>query len=292
MIRSMTGFGRGSNAQDGKKFTFEIKTVNHRYSDIYLKSPRNMGFLEDKVREAVGKVLSRGKADITISFEDTSVGNHIAILDEGLADSYMQAFSQLAEHYDLKNDITAVRLAQFQDVLKIEKGELDQDLLLSIFVPAMDEALQNLLVMRETEGATLKANLLEHLQLLEQWICQVEEKAPGVVLEYKAKLENRIADLLGKPEVDPQRLAMEVAIFADKCCIDEEITRFKSHIAQFRDTLEKGGQVGRKLDFLVQEMNREINTIGSKANAIEITQVVIEVKSDIEKVREQIQNLE
>lgn len=292
MIRSMTGFGRGTHAENGKKFTFEIKTVNHRYTDIYVKSPRGMAFIEDRVREAAGKVLSRGKADVFITFEDTSVGNHIAIVDEGLAESYLGAFQTLASQYELKNDITAVRLAQFQDVVKIEKAEMDQEALFQILKPAMEEAFGNLIQMREREGAHLKENLFARLENLKELLQVIAEKSPTVVMEYKSKLESRIEEILGKAEVDPQRLAMEVAIFADKCCIDEEITRFDSHILQFTDILNAGGQVGRKLDFLVQEMNREINTIGSKANDIEITKAVIEVKSDIEKVREQIQNIE
>jgi len=292
MIRSMTGFGRGVNSEDGKKFTFEIKTVNHRYSDIYIKSPKGISFLEEKIRQSVGKAFSRGKVDIFITFEDVSVGNNAAILDEGLAQSYLNAFTALAEKYNLKNDISSVRLAQCQDVVKIEKSELDQEEIYRIFKPSMDMALENLISMREAEGENLKKNIFEHLESLKAFLKQIFQKSDTVVDEYRAKLNSRIEEILGKTEVDPQRLAMEVAIFADKCCIDEEITRFDSHILQFTAALNEGGQVGRKLDFLVQEMNREINTIGSKANDIEITKSVIEVKSIIEKIREQIQNIE
>ena len=292
MIRSMTGFGRGVNSENGKKFIFEIKTVNHRYTDIYIKSPRSISFIEDRIRETLGKTLSRGKADIFVVFEDTSLGNNVAVLDRGLADSYMAAFKELSNEYDLKNDITAVRLAQFQDVIKIEKNELDQEEIWRIFQPAMNEAIEKLIAMREVEGENLKKDLTEKLVEMSRYIDNISCLAPNVVKEYKIKLENRIEEILGKADIDQQRLAMEVAIFADKCCIDEEITRLKSHISQFSETLEAGGQVGRKLDFLVQEMNREINTIGSKANDIEITKAVIELKSDIEKIREQIQNIE
>ena len=292
MIRSMTGFGRGSNSSNGKKFIFEIKTVNHRYTDIYIKSPRGLIFIEDKVREMIGKVMERGKADVFITFEDISVGNNKAIFDEGLAFSYINAFNEISEKYDLKNDITAVRLAQFPDVVKIEKSEVAQEEILAILVPAVEEALRNLIVMREFEGDKLKNDLLSRLEALGGLIRQVSDKAPEVVKEYKEKLESRISELLESVPADPQRLAMEVAVFADKCAIDEEITRFESHIFQFNEILKEGGQMGRKLDFLVQEMNREVNTIGSKSGNIEIIRCVIEMKSEVEKIREQIQNIE
>ena len=291
-MRSMTGFGRGTNSENGKKFIVEVKTVNHRYTDFYIKSPRGFAFIEEKVREAAANVLVRGKADFFISFEDVSIGNTVAILDEGLADSYIEAFDRLAKKYELKNDITAVRLAQFQDVLKIEKSETDQEEIIKILIPALEEALRNLLRMRGIEGENLKNNLIERLSVLSSNLKKIEEKAKVVVQEHKQKLESRLNEILDKVEIDPQRLAVEVAVFADRSCIDEELTRFDSHIIQFREILEEEGTVGRKLDFLVQEMNREINTIGSKSNNIEITKTVIEVKSEIEKVREQIQNIE
>ena len=291
-IRSMTGFGRGSNSSNGKKFIFEIKTVNHRYTDIYIKSPRGLIFIEDKVREEISKVVSRGKSDVFITYENVSVGNNTVIFDEGLAVSYIEALTLIADKYDLKNDLTALRLAQFPDVVKIEKSEIDQEEILKILVPAINEALTNLISMREFEGEKLKNDILSRLVNLGLLIEKVAQKGPEVVKEYKEKLETRLTELLDNASVDPQRIAMEVAMFADKCCIDEEITRFNSHINQFNDILTEGGQVGRKLDFLVQEMNREINTIGSKSNDIDITKYVIDMKSEVEKIREQIQNLE
>jgi len=292
MARSMTGFGRGESARDGKKFTVEIKTVNHRFIDISIKCPRNLSFLEDKTRELILDKLHRGKIDVILTYEDNGEGNNVAVADVNLADSYVQAFQLLKERYDLKDDIGVSIFAKLPDVIKIQKREEDHELLWEILKEALSEALENLVKMREAEGANLKSNLLEKTQAISEKLEIIKARAPMVPVDYKEKLKERISLLLDKLELDEDRLAMEVALFADKCSIDEEIIRLESHLSQFRDTLESHEAVGRKLDFLVQEINREVNTIGSKANDLTITRAVIDIKSELEKIREQVQNIE
>lgn len=293
MVRSMTGFGRGTYSECGKEFTVEIKSVNHRYIDFYIKLPRQIGFLEEKVREEVAKSLFRGKVDIFVSFEDRAEDSKNVTLDEALASAYIQAVEKLKGKYELKDDLTVSLISRFPDVLKIEKNEDDEELLWTVLNKALKLAIDSLIQMREKEGKELRDSLLNRADYMETIIAQITKRSPGVVIEYKQKLENRIKDLLNQQAVDENRLAMEVAIFADRCAIDEELVRLGSHLTQLRDLLNlKNQPVGRKLDFLVQEINREINTIGSKSNDIEITKCVLELKSETEKIREQIQNME
>lgn len=292
MIRSMTGYGRGESQGHGKEFVVEIKTVNHRYSDIFIKMPRQLSFLEDKIRDKVGKSLSRGKIDVYVSFEDYSEDSKSVMLDEALAKAYIQAAELLKTKYNLKDDISVSLVSRFPDILKIEKVEDDQEELWELFKVALENALNSLVVMRENEGEELKSSVLEKCTYIESVLKEIKSRAPEVVKEYKNKLENRIKELLEQQTIDENRLATEVAIFADRCSIDEEIVRLGSHINQLRETLALSQPVGRKLDFLVQEMNREINTIGSKANDLVIARHVVELKSELEKIREQIQNIE
>lgn len=292
MIKSMTGFGRGSAQQEGKEFTVEIKTVNHRYVDIFVKYPRQLSFLEDKVREVVGKSLSRGKIDVYISFEDKGEDSKTVLLDEALAKAYISAIGLLKEKFELSDDASVSLISRFPDVLRVEKVEADEEKLWALLKTALESALESLIAMRIKEGDELKNSLLEKADFIESVLKLISQRSPEVVREYKAKLESRIKEIMEQQVVDENRLAMEVAIFADRCSIDEEIVRLGSHISQLRDTLNAKQPVGRKLDFLVQEMNREINTIGSKANDLVITKNVIDLKSEIEKIREQIQNIE
>lgn len=292
MIKSMTGFGRGENSQDGKEFTVEIKTVNHRYSDIFIKMPRQIGFLEDKVRELVGKAVSRGKIDVYITYHDYSDDARVVTLDEGLAKTYISATESLRDKFLLKDDITVSLISRFPDVLKVEQAQEDEELLWSVLKTALTKALDSLIEMREIEGEGLRNVLLERADFIDSIVAEIAKRAPEVPKEYKLKLEVRIKELLDQQTVDENRLATEVALFADRCSIDEELVRLASHIEQLREALSIDQPVGRKLDFLVQEMNREINTIGSKANDLSITKNVVEVKSEIEKIREQIQNIE
>ncbi|MCX8131008.1 MAG: YicC family protein [Clostridia bacterium] len=292
MIKSMTGFGRGEYQEEGKEFLVEIKTVNHRYSDIFVKMPRQISFLEDKVREIVGKSISRGKVDVYISYEDYSDDSKNVLFDEPLAKTYIKALETLREKYNLKDDITVSLVARFPDVLRVEKNEEDGEKIWLLLKKALEKAVESLLVMRQNEGKELKNNLLERANYIEEILKKITERSPNVVKEYRIKLENRLKELLEQQTVDESRMATEVAIFADRCSIDEEIVRLGSHISQLREALNMEQPVGRKLDFLIQEMNREINTIGSKANDLVITKHVVEIKSELEKVREQIQNIE
>ena len=292
MVKSMTGFGRGGYAQDGKEFTVEIKTVNHRYSDVSIKMPRQIGFLEDKVRELVGRAISRGKIDVFITYYNYSDDAKYVTFDEALAKTYISAVEALRDKFGLRDDISVSLISKYPDVLKVEQNEEDEEILWSMLKIAAENALASLIAMRENEGEGLKNVLLDRAVYIEGMIEEISKRAPEVPKEYKLKLETRLKDLLEQQTVDENRLAMEIALFADRCSIDEELVRLASHIGQMREALSMNQPIGRKLDFLVQEMNREINTIGSKANDLAITKSVVEIKSEIEKIREQIQNIE
>ncbi len=292
MIKSMTGFGRGENSQDGMEFTVEIKTVNHRYSDIFVRMPRQIGFLEDKVRDLVGKAISRGKIDVYITYFNYGDDAKLVTMDEGLAKTYISATQSLRDKFYLKDDITVSLIARYPDVLKVEQAKEDEDLLWAMLKVATEKALDTLIIMRQTEGEGLKNVLLDRADYVESIVAEIAKRAPEIPKEYKLKLTARIKDLLDQQPLDENRIATEVAVFADRCSIDEELVRMTSHIGQLREALSMDQPVGRKLDFLVQEMNREINTIGSKANDLSITKNVVEIKSEIEKIREQIQNIE
>ena len=292
MIKSMTGFGRSQNEIDGYAITVEIKTVNHRYNDIFIRIPRHMTFLEERVRNEVFKKVSRGKIDVYITFEETKDAPKNVECDFELIKAYMEAFNVLKNKFDLKDDVGLSLFAKIQDAFTVKKQETDEEHLWSLLKPVLDDALNNLILMREKEGKQLKSDFTQKCSYIEDMIEQISQKAPFVAADYKNRLEARIKELLQQQNIDEYRIATEVAIFADRCSIDEEIVRLKSHIEQVRHTLDMCQPVGRKLDFLIQEMNREINTIGSKANDIYITRIVVELKSEIEKLREQVQNIE
>ena len=292
MIKSMTGFGRGSFVNAEKQINIEIKTVNHRFLDLSVKLPRQLMWCEDSIRKQVQGVLSRGKVDVFVTYTELQKPGSAVHIDKGLAAAYIDALTTASKEYGLTNDIDTSTLLRMPDVLTVTGAEMDEEQVWSQLSTALTEALDNLVKMREKEGETLKNNLLGMVSNIEEAMVAVTSRAPLIPQEYKDKLENRLSTLLKGDAVDPQRLAQEVAYFADKCCIDEEITRMGSHIAQFRDILASDEPVGRKLDFLVQEMNREANTMGSKANDIELTRNVLTIKGEIEKIREQIQNLE
>ncbi len=292
MIRSMTGYGRGEYENGGRKYVVEIKTVNHRYADIYIKVPRQIFFLEDRVRQAVSRSLSRGKIDVYVNYESNEENSKLVVIDDVLAESYINAVKLLRDNYGLQDDISTSLIARFPDVLKVEKAEEDAEVIWEGLKVALDEAIGYVIKMRESEGEELKKDFLKKAAYVESLVEEISNRAPEVVKDYKQRLEARIKELLEQQTIDESRLAMEVAIFADRCSIDEELVRIKSHINQLREILEMDQPIGRKLDFLIQEMNREINTIGSKANDLIITKNVIEIKSEIEKMREQIQNVE
>lgn len=292
MIYSMTGFGRGRFVNEERSIAIEIKAVNHRFLDMTVKTPRTLSFVEDKIKAVVQDKIQRGKVDIFVTYTQYQKPGSKVNVDEKLAKEYAEALKKISTALNLSDDVSATKIASFPEVLSVYEDDMDEELVWSQVKEALSQALDNFTNMRAVEGETLKNNLLGMAQNIENSMETVKEQAPKVPLEYKAKLEQRIANILQSDAVDPTRLAQEVAFFADKCSIDEEITRMGSHIGQMRDILNGGGSVGRKLDFLVQEMNREANTMGSKANNIILTNTVLEMKSEIEKIREQIQNLE
>ncbi|NLK97502.1 MAG: YicC family protein [Epulopiscium sp.] len=292
MIRSMTGYGLGEAVINGKKFTVEIRSVNHRYSDINIRMPRTMNYLEENVKNFLKDKISRGKIDVFISFESTAGDDYEISLNESLAEAYIKVLKTIKEKHDVIDDISVSLVSKFPDVISINKKEDDKDFLWSLLEKALLEACNAFILMREKEGNKLQKDLLEKSVKLEEYLSAIKERSPYLVQDYKIKLEKRLHEILPNHTLDENRIAMEVALFADKCSIDEEIVRLDSHITQLRDILTTEEVVGRKLDFLAQEMNREVNTIGSKANDLQITHSVVELKSEIEKIREQIQNLE
>ncbi len=291
MLRSMTGFGHCEHTENDITFTIEIKTVNHRYSDIFLRMPKQISSFEDRVRSLINKKIQRGKIDIYITYDNKSSQSQEVLLDATLAKAYCDALKKISESLGLRDDISVTSLARFPDIIKVEKRDND-DLIGDILEKAVEKALNELLNMRAKEGEKLKDSLFENLLTIEMLMEKVKLKAPVVVKEYKEKLEGRLAELIDIQKVDPARIATEVAMFADKCSVDEELVRLKSHIIQMREMLNEGSPVGKKADFMIQEMNREVNTIGSKASDLEIIRNVVELKSEIEKLREQIQNIE
>ena len=294
-VRSMTGYGRGEFTAEDRKFTVEMRSVNHRYNDITVKLPRFLISLEDRIKKKTAENVFRGKTDIYISFETLSSEDVEVKLDEALAAAYAEKLKHLREIIGVPqaDDGRILELtARFPDVITVEKAQKEEEVLWEILLPALEDAVSRFLAMRETEGENLKQDILQKGEKIRALVAGVKERAPLVVEEYREQLNRRLEDILGNVEVDPQRVAQEVAVFADRGCIDEEITRLESHLIQLDGILREGGQVGRKLDFLVQEMNRESNTIASKANDVQIVQATIALKSEIEKIREQVQNLE
>lgn len=294
-VRSMTGYGRGEFTAEDRKFTVEMRSVNHRYNDITVKLPRFLISLEDRIKKKTAENVFRGKTDIYISFETLSSEDVEVKLDEALAAAYAEKLKHLREIIGVPQADGGRILeltARFPDVITVEKAQKEEEVLWEILLPALEDAVSRFLAMRETEGENLKQDILQKGEKIRALVAGVKERAPLVVEEYREKLNRRLEDILGNVEVDPQRVAQEVAVFADRGCIDEEITRLESHLIQLDGILREGGQVGRKLDFLVQEMNRESNTIASKANDVQIVQATIALKSEIEKIREQVQNLE
>ncbi len=292
MIRSMTGYGYYKYQDELVSMDVEIKTVNHRYCDVYIRMPRQLSCFEDKVRSLIMSRVFRGKVDVFINWENLGEGVKKVILDKNLALEYYNAMRELAEELQLRDDVSSLALARFPEILRIEKKEENSDEVWSVLEHAVNKALDLLIEMREAEGEKLKASLVEICKNIENYRLRIKEREPLVVAEYKEKLSGRIQELMTNDVVDQSRLAMEVAIFADKCSINEELVRLKSHIDQFLEIMNTEGPTGRKIDFLLQEMNREVNTIGAKANDLDITKNVIELKSEIEKIREQVQNVE
>lgn len=288
----MTGYGRGQGQSQGKQFTLEMKAVNHRFSEIVIRQPKQLSPLEDHLRKLIQAKVSRGRVDVFVSIEEYGETNKIVKVDKGLAKAYYSALKELGETLELPKNISLDFIARYPDVLSVEQQEDDLEEIKTAISQAAETAINQLIQMRETEGAKLKEDILNRLKKIEQANKDIAARAPLVVAEYKEKLANRIQEALQDVKMDEARLATEVAIFCDRSSIDEEIVRLNSHLEQMADSLSINESVGRKLDFIVQEMNREINTIGSKANDLNITSIVVEIKSEIEKIREQVQNIE
>lgn len=291
MIKSMTGYGRGKYENDGRCYTVEMKSVNHKYSEISIKTPRNLSFLEDKIKKSVSSYISRGKIDIQVTFVNMSSKGINININKELAKQYITAIHDLAEEADLSPTIGIMDITRLPDVLTVQSDD-NEELLWNELKLALDEAINNFMQMRKVEGELIAQDLEQRINQVSDKTQKIFELSTGLVEEYVVKLEERIKELLKTDVVDQARLAQEVVIFSDKCSVQEELTRLKSHTAQFLNTIKKDGPVGKNLDFLVQEMNRETNTIGSKANKLEITNLVIEIKTIIEDIREQIQNIE
>ena len=288
----MTGYGRGESDNGTLKFVIEVKAVNHRYSEITVKQPRQFLALEDKMKKVVGEYIERGKVDVFVKTQELATADKPVQVNQKRAFAYHSAMQELADVLEIPYEADPYRLLTLPDVIKQEDDEPDVKTLWPVVEKALREAMEHHVEMRRKEGQHIDENLREKVAGLQKLAKQVEERSPLVLVEYKKKLEARIADLLGSTDINEERLAQEVAYFAEKSCIDEELVRLQSHFAQYYQIADQSGSIGRKLDFLIQEMNRETNTIGSKANDLEIGRLVVEMKSELEKVREQVQNIE
>lgn len=292
MIKSMTGFGRCEIMEGTRKYTVEMKSVNHRYLDVSIKMPKKLYMFESAIRSELKKYASRGKVDIFITLEDFSEATARVKYNKELAGEYMAHLSQMAEDFQLDNDVRVSTLSRYPDVFTMEEAPVDEEELWKELEKAFVGAAKQFVASRVTEGEHLRTDLMEKLDGMLERVAFIEERSPKIVQEYRDRLETKVKELLGDTKVDEARILMEVTIFADKACVDEEIVRLKSHIATTKATLSAGGDIGRKLDFIAQEMNREANTTLSKSNDLEISNCAIELKTEIEKVREQIQNIE
>ena len=295
MIRSMTGYGRGERVYEDMTVTVELRSVNNRYLDCTVKMPRTYIFAEDAIKERVQSKVGRGKVDVFVNVAHTAGEELSVTVNEPLARAYMDALLRLHElgsDLGVRRDYKPTNLARFQDVLVVEKKQEDLELIRDRLLEALALALEDFNAMREREGARLAADILGRADTIESLTAAVEAQSPKTVADYRARLEAKMREVLQNTQIDEGRLLTEAAIFADKVAVDEETVRLRSHLSQLRDMLGKGGAVGRKLDFLIQEFNREANTIGSKCSDIEVTRTVVDIKAEIEKIREQVQNIE
>ena len=292
MIKSMTGFGKGEAIQANRKFIVEMKSVNHRYLDVSIKMPKKLNFFEASIRGELKKYLSRGKVDLYISLEDYNENPQMLHYNGKLAEEYLRYIRQMAEELGVENDCKASRLASFPDVFTMEEESPDEEALWAGLSEALDKAAKQMVEARTAEGERLKEDLLKKLDGMLKLVEQIEARMPETTGRYQARLEEKIRELLGNTSFEESRILTEVALYADKICVDEETVRLRSHILSTQKELKEGTNVGRKLDFIAQEMNREANTILSKADDLEISGCAIELKTEIEKVREQIQNIE
>ncbi len=293
MIKSMTGFGRGDSQVADKCFQVELKSVNHRYMDISIKLPKKFTYLEENIRKVIKSHIQRGRIEVYITYENIGESDTNIVVDMALAKDYLKALTRIEKELSVQNDATTSLIGRFPDVIKIEKKEDNEDEIWECLNEALNNALMQMISMRNDEGNKLQLDLIKRLSKTRDYVAQVKERSPIIVQEYRLKLMDRIKEMLEEEfSLDDNRVAAEVALFADKSNITEEIVRLCSHMDQFKNTLDEEDAVGRKLDFILQEMNREANTIGSKANDLILSNLVINIKSELEKMREQVQNIE
>lgn len=291
-MNSMTGYGRSRQVLDGREITVEIRSVNHRYLEYSARIPRMYGYLEEKLKAFLQSSVSRGKVEVTVTIQNLTGGDTVVQINQALAKGYLDAMRSQAEYLGLKDDLTLSTLTRFNDVFTLQKLEEDQQVIWNSVQQVARQALDQFLEMRRQEGERLKLDLLQKLELLNGHVAAVEEQSPKTVAAYRERLLQKMEELLADRCIDQQRILLEAGLYAEKIAVDEETVRLKSHLEQFAQMMEQSGPVGRKLDFLVQEINRETNTIGSKAQDLAVTRRVVEMKSEIEKIREQIQNIE
>lgn len=292
MIKSMTGYGKSEQTIDSLNVTVEIKSVNHRYFEFSARVPREYGFLEEKLKKYCNSLITRGKVECYVSVEDLEEREMEVNVNETLAAGYVKALKELSERFGLKDDISAVTLSRYPDVITLHKASEDEERIWNAVKTVAETAVSKFIEMRETEGSKLRGDILSRADYIIECVEFIEGRSPETVREYNEKLKQRMRELLGDASVDEQRLLNEAAIYADKIAVDEETVRLRSHISQLREFMNSSEAIGRKLDFLVQEINREANTIGSKAQDVDIAKKVIAIKAEVEKIREQVQNIE
>ena len=292
MIRSMTGFGRCEVQEAEGRITVEMKSVNHRYLDVNIKMPKKLNYFEAAIRSGLKNDIQRGKVDIFITYEDYSETNVCVKYNKELAAAYMEYLGRMGEDFSIENDVKVSTLARFPEVFTMEEGGVDEKALWDLLEKAIKGAVEGVVETRAREGEHLRKDLLEKLEGMLAHVDSITQRSPLIVAEYRQKLREKVRELLEDTRIDENRLLMEVTVFADRVCVDEELVRLRSHIETTKENLQQGGSIGRKLDFIAQEMNREANTILSKTSDLEISNRAIELKTEIEKVREQIQNIE
>ena len=292
LIKSMTGYGRAVETVNGREFSVEIRSVNNRYLDCSVRLPRILSFGEEAVKQAVKQAVSRGKVDVFISLHSEQEDEVTVHLNRGVLEGYLTAMRQIATDYSVQDDISVSTLSRLPEVFSVEKAEVDEKQLLSDLMLAVEKALSGYNAMRSTEGAALDADLRSRGKTILELVTQVEAGNAQTVVDYRARLENKLREVLANTAIDESRILTEAAIFADKVAVDEETVRLRSHLQQMTQMLDAGGAIGRKLDFLLQEMNREANTIGSKCTDVRLAKIVVDIKAELEKIREQTQNIE
>ena len=292
MLKSMTGFGRSKYETEGREYSVEIKSVNNRYSDINIKMPRSISFLEEKVKKTITNAISRGKVDVFINFTNNSEKGKKIKINTELAKQYIEELRNLQKETEIIDNMGIMDICKMPEVLNLKTEEDDEDVLWQELLECLNNAITSFIFMRENEGTKIREDLERRIACVKDKIEEISKISSGLVEEYVVKLEKRVNELLKTSVVDETRLAQEIVIYSDKCSVEEELTRLRSHISQFLNLLNETNPIGKKLDFLIQEMNRETNTIGSKANNLEITNLVVDIKTEIENIREQVQNIE